>query len=48
MRVTNVCRNLDMQYIKNLLSAFDAGKRVDFAKVWYIYTFCAWRKQWKI
>lgn len=39
---------LDMQYIKNLLSAFDAGKRVDFAKVWYIYTFCAWRKQWRI
>ncbi|MCI5968906.1 asparagine synthase (glutamine-hydrolyzing) [Helicobacter sp.] len=39
---------LDRNYVRNLLRDFDRGVRVDFAKIWYIYTFCAWRKAWKI
>ena len=39
---------LDAHYVRRLLEAFDSKKRVDFAKVWYIYVFCAWRKWWKI
>ncbi|MDE5602577.1 MAG: asparagine synthase (glutamine-hydrolyzing) [Helicobacter sp.] len=39
---------LDTQYIKNLLEAFDKQKKVDFAKIWFLYVFCAWRKQWRI
>ncbi len=39
---------LNKDYVNNLLFAFDNGGRVDFAKIWYIYIFCAWRKQWGI
>ena len=39
---------LDEKYVRNLLRDFDLGVRVDFAKIWYIYTFCTWRKEWKI
>ncbi|AWI33535.1 asparagine synthase (glutamine-hydrolyzing) [Helicobacter apodemus] len=39
---------LDTLFINKLLSSFDANRRVDFSKIWYIYVFCAWRKQWNI
>lgn len=39
---------LDAKYVRKLLSDFKNNIRVDFAKIWYIYSFCAWRKQWRI
>lgn len=39
---------LDANYVGNLLRDFDRGVRVDFAKIWYLYLFSAWRKAWKI
>lgn len=39
---------LDRRFLEKLISDFDRGERVDFAKIWYIYTFCAWRKEWNI
>ncbi len=39
---------LDKQYLERLVSNFDRGKSVDFAKIWYVYVFCAWRREWGI
>ncbi len=39
---------LDVHFVNKLVRAFDAKKRVDFSKIWYIYVFCVWRKQWNI
>ena len=39
---------LDNDFVVNLIRDFDNQKRVDFSKIWYIYIFCAWRKQWGI
>ena len=39
---------VDEGYVKSLLDDFVKQKRVDFAKIWYLYVFCAWRKEWKI
>lgn len=39
---------LDKNFVQKLIKDFDEKKRVDFAKIWYIYTFLAWRKTWRI
>lgn len=39
---------LNEEFIKSLVDTFDARGRVDFAKIWYLYVFCAWRKEWNI
>lgn len=39
---------LDGRFLEKLIGDFDRGERVDFAKIWYIYIFCAWRKEWNI
>ncbi|MDE5592285.1 MAG: asparagine synthase C-terminal domain-containing protein, partial [Helicobacter sp.] len=39
---------LDTRFIHKLLKDFDAKRTVDFSKIWHVYVFCAWRKQWNI
>lgn len=39
---------LDKNFVQKLIKDFDEKRRVDFAKIWYIYTFLAWRKTWRI
>lgn len=39
---------LDKTFVQKLLHDFDNKKRVDFAKIWYLYVFLAWRKEWRI
>lgn len=39
---------LDKKFVQKLIKDFDEKKRVDFAKIWYIYTFLTWRKMWGI
>lgn len=42
------CGYFNEGYVKSLIDDFKNNRRVDFAKIWYLYTFSVWKRYYKV